>query len=107
MNLPVRVGRSIVQDEFRRAASLFADSSVQVDCLPPGDCLGLGGLEVGLHRKTCSRQVYRLFPLGHKPQWYRAATTDRPAYNSLMDVREEILDNGLRVLIQEVHTAPL
>jgi zinc protease len=30
-----------------------------------------------------------------------------PAYNSLMDVREELLDNGLRVLIQEVHTAPL
>ena len=29
------------------------------------------------------------------------------AYNSLMDVREEMLDNGLRVLIQEVHTAPL
>ena len=31
----------------------------------------------------------------------------RRAYNSLMDVREELLDNGLRVLIQEVHTAPL
>jgi zinc protease len=29
------------------------------------------------------------------------------AYNLLMDVREELLDNGLRVLIQEVHTAPL
>jgi zinc protease len=29
------------------------------------------------------------------------------AYNPLMDVREELLDNGLRVLIQEVRTAPL
>ena len=32
----------------------------------------------------------------------------RGFYNSLMDgVREEVLDNGLKVLIQEVHTAPL
>ena len=35
----------------------------------------------------------------------------RGSYNSLMEqastVREEVLDNGLKVLIQEVHTAPL
>src|SRR6186997_2843014 len=42
----------------------------------------------------------------------RSANADRPgaagSYNSLMGgVREEVLDNGLKVLIQEVHTAPL
>src|SRR4029079_11623045 len=80
----------------------------------------LGCLQVGLHRKTRTRQVYRLFPLGHKPQWYPVGP-----YNSLMgtlqtssaegphatqralDVREELLDNGLKVLIHEVHIAPL
>ena len=68
---PLAYGRPVVQDELRRAAAFRANPAVQVHRLPPGDRFRLGRLEVGLHRKTCTRQVYRLFPLGHKPQWYR------------------------------------
>jgi zinc protease len=37
----------------------------------------------------------------------RASALTEARYNFSMGVREEILDNGLKVLIQEVHTAPL
>ena len=37
---------------------------------------------------------------------FRMATVEQPSA-AASDVHEEVLDNGLRVLIQEVHTAPL
>src|SRR6267142_541360 len=96
------------------APPFLADLPVEVHRVPAGDRLGLGRLKIGFHRKTCARQVHRVFPLGHSSQLYSEAAT----YNANVavqnaiettsgEVYEELLDNGLRVLIQEVRTAPL
>src|SRR5437867_3036788 len=49
------------------------------------------------------RQVHGVFPFGHSIKLYPEGAT----YNANVNVYEEVLDNGLRVLVQEVRTAPL
>src|SRR5688572_1293401 len=102
MDSAVCVRRTVVEDEGRRTAPDLTQLPVEIDRLPAGNRLRLGCLEVRLHRKTCFWQVYRVFPLGHTASLYRS----RPTYNAEM-VHEQVLDNGLKVLIQEEHTAPL
>ena len=75
VDLAVGVRRTVVEDELRRAAALLANLPVQVHRLPARERLRLGRLQVGLHRKTCARQVDRVFPLGHKPS---IGTVPRP-----------------------------
>ena len=70
VDLRVRVGRPVVEDELRRAAPLLADLPVEVHRLPARDRLRLGRLQVRFHRKTCARQVDRVFPLGHAIKLY-------------------------------------
>ena len=69
VNLAVGVGRAIVEDELGCTAAPCADLTVQVHRFPSRDGLRFSGLQVGLHRKTCAGQVYRVFPLGHKPSF--------------------------------------
>ncbi len=41
------------------------------------------------------------------PSYNRPMATQVPALPSMLPVREVVLDNGLTVLVQEMHTAPL
>src|SRR5262249_15189698 len=77
--------------------------------------VGLRDQQVGLHRKARARQIDRISP--HKSKGSRlnrrAAASPAPQrraihrfYNEPM-VRAATLDSGLKVLIQEEHTAPL
>src|SRR5262245_542448 len=125
MNLCVGVRRPVVEDELRRAVPLLANAAVEVHRVPPRNRLRLGRLQIGFHRKTCARQVHRVFPLGHAIKLYPDAATYnasvgarregsessvslmQPVEHETGHVHEEVLDNGLRVLVQEVRTAPL
>src|SRR5678815_2283052 len=124
VDVPVGVRRPVVEHEFRRAAALLANPTVEVHRLPARNGLRLRALQIGLHRKTCARQVHRVFPLGHviklypDAETYNASVSARsdgsdsavpmmqPAEQTLGHVHEELHDNGLRVPVQEVRTAP-
>ena len=68
MNVAVGVGRSVVEDEFWRAAPPFAQLTVEVDGVPARNSLRLNRLQVRLHRKIRPREIHRVLPLGHK--WF-------------------------------------
>jgi len=61
----IGVRRAIVQDEGRRTRAAAADLRVEAVAFPSGKRVGLGGLEVRLHREPGPRQVERLLPIGH------------------------------------------
>src|SRR5262249_14365810 len=111
VNLPVRVRRSVVEDELRRAAPRAADLSVEIHGRPTLERFGLGGLQAGFHGKVGPWQGYGIFPLGHLVILARpynpGMVAAQPEVTENSTVREHVLDNGLRVLVQEVHTAPL
>ncbi len=66
MNLPVRVGRPVVEDELRRPAALVPNLPVQVHGLPSRNRFRLGRLKAGLHREISPGQINGVFPLSHK-----------------------------------------
>ena len=109
VDLAVGVRRAVVQHELRRAFAGTAELAVQVHLLPASDRLRLSRLQIGLHREGGSRQVARVLPLGHGS--LSIVIMARMAVSRLElaapAVREAVLDNGLKVLVQEVHTAPL
>ena len=85
-----------------------AELAVQIHLLPASDRLRLSRLQVGLHREGRARQVTCVLPLGHGSlSIVIMALWPCRASNSHAGVRETVLDNGLKVLVQEVHTAPL
>ncbi len=65
VDVAVRVRRSVVEDELRRACALRANLPVEVDGLPAGERLGLARGQIRLHREVGARQVDRVFPLRH------------------------------------------
>ena len=66
VDLAVGVWRAVVQQEDRGALARGANLPVQVHLVPAGDGLGLGRLQVGLHREGGPGQVAGLFPVGHR-----------------------------------------
>ena len=65
VDLAVRVGRPVVQDELRAPAPRLANPLVQTHLLPSGEGLRLGRLQVRLHGKVGAREVERVFPVRH------------------------------------------
>src|SRR5262249_49544674 len=114
-NVAVGIGRSVMQHELGRALPLRANLPVEIERRPARERVGLRDQQVGLHRKARARQIDRIYP--HKSKGSRlnrreAATpaTQRRAihrFNNEPMVRAATLDSGLKVLIQEEHTAPL
>src|SRR6185369_8893230 len=112
MDMAVGVRRPVVQHELRRALPLLANAAVEVHRVPARNRFRLDRLQIGFHRKTCARQVHRVFPLGHAIKLYPDAATYNAGVGARSEgsdgrVYDEVLDNGLRVLVQEVRTAPL
>src|SRR5690349_12467746 len=112
MDMAVGVRRPVVQHELRRTLPLLANAAVEVHRVPARNRFRLGRLQIGFHRKTCARQVHRVFPLGHAIKLYPDAATYNAGVGARSDgsnghVHDDVLDNGLRVLVQEVRTAPL
>ena len=65
VDVPVRIRRAVVQHELRTARAVLPNLSVQIHVSPSRQPFRFGGLQVRLHRKTCSRQVDGVLPLGH------------------------------------------
>ncbi len=66
MDLPVGVGRTVVEDELRCPAALVANLPVQVHGLPARNGFRLGRLKAGLHRELGPGQIDGVLPLGHR-----------------------------------------
>src|SRR5262249_32684286 len=58
MQMAVRIGRPVMQDEPSAAARVGAKPGPQVDVAPMRQQLGLALRQAGLHRKAGSRQEY-------------------------------------------------
>ena len=97
VDVAVGVRRAVVQHELRRALPALANLPVEVHRGPAGERLGLAGRQVRLHREVGARQVDGVFPLRH----------GYPTDSIMIRCVPRALDNGLKVLIQEEHTAPL
>ena len=65
VDLAVRVGRAVMQDEGGCSAARGTDLSVDVLGLPAGQRLGLAGGEVRLHGEAGLRQVQRVLVVSH------------------------------------------
>ena len=66
VDLPVGVGRAVVQHELRRPRAAFADARVQPHLVPARDRRRLRRLEVGAHREPRPGQVEGVLPVGHR-----------------------------------------
>src|SRR6185436_8638641 len=63
MDVAVRVGRAVVEDEFRAALRDLAHALVEADLVPPGEPFGLSLRQARLHREGRVRQEERVFVL--------------------------------------------
>ena len=66
VDVAVRVGRTVVQDELFFTLAARFDLSVQIHGGPPRERLRLARRQVRLHRKVGARQVDGVFPLRHR-----------------------------------------
>src|SRR3546814_526578 len=62
----VRVGRPVMQDELLAAPAHLDDPVVEVDPLPPCQELGLALRQARAHREVGLRQEYRILVVGHR-----------------------------------------
>ena len=100
--LPLAYGGPSCSTNFGAPLRRVANLPVEVHRRPAGERLGLARRQVRLHREVGARQVDGVFPLGHGyPDFITMST------NGIRMRRATTLDNGLKVLIQEEHTAPL
>src|SRR4030095_12376138 len=111
VDLAVCVRRTVVQQVLRGALAGRANLAIEVHRVPAGHGFRLGCLQVRLHREGGPWQVARVFPLGPISLLY-AEVVGSQGLRVLEEVaasmvKETVLGNGLKVLIQEVHTAPL
>jgi hypothetical protein len=80
MDLAVRVGRAVVQDEGRSARAGLADQGVERHRLPALEHRGLALGEVRLHRKARVREIQGVFVIGHVA-WSRCVGRGRVGYS--------------------------